>query len=82
VRTTIPLSDDERAIIAHLIAGALGEMAFNECPNGHVRVQERLALAESILRGEHRPQPRRHRARRGAKVEPIEPPEPIGGATE
>jgi hypothetical protein len=80
--TTIPLSEDERAIIAHLISGALGELAFQECPDGHFRVKERLALAESILRGEHRPQPRRHRARRGVQVEPIEPTETIEGATE
>lgn len=74
------LSDDERQIVAHLISGAIAELAFAECQasGGHARVTERLALVESIMRGDHRPRLRRPRRRR----EPLTPPEPIGGATE
>jgi hypothetical protein len=54
----------ERAILLYLVQAALGDLAFAECPDGHPRVRERLALIEVLLRGEHRPKPRRHRRTR------------------
>jgi hypothetical protein len=66
----IELTTDERLMLAFLISGALGELGFEECPGGgHPRVRERLALAEAILRGEHRPR-RRRLSRRRVRPEP------------
>jgi hypothetical protein len=67
--TPPPLSEDERRILLHLVSGALADMAFSECPAGHPRVAERLALAETLLRGDHRPRPRRHRRTRALAKE-------------
>jgi hypothetical protein len=60
----------ERAILLYLVQAALGDLAFAECPDGHPRVRERLTLIEVLLRGDHRPKPRRHRRTRPELVEP------------
>lgn len=66
------LSPDERLVLLHLIAGALAELAFEECPGGgHPRIRERLALAEDLLRGAHRPRPRRHRRTRALAAKEV-----------
>jgi hypothetical protein len=58
------LTPDERLILLYLVQAALGDLAFAECPDGHPRVRERLALIEVLLRGDHRSKPRRHRRTR------------------
>jgi hypothetical protein len=58
------LTADERLILLYLVQAALGDLAFAECPDGHPRVRERLTLCEVLLRGDHRPKPRRHRRTR------------------
>jgi hypothetical protein len=62
--TPSAINPEERAILLYLVQAALGDLAFAECPDGHPRVRERLALIEVLLRGEHRPKPRRHRRTR------------------
>jgi hypothetical protein len=64
------INPEERAILLYLVQAALGDLAFAECPDGHPRVRERLALIEVLLRGEHRPKPRRHRRTRATPIEP------------
>jgi hypothetical protein len=58
------INPEERAILLYLVQAALGDLAFAECPDGHPRVRERLTLCEVLLRGDHRPKPRRHRRTR------------------
>jgi hypothetical protein len=62
--TPSAINPEERAILLYLVQAALGDLAFGECPDGHPRVRERLALIEVLLRGDHRPKPRRHRRTR------------------
>jgi hypothetical protein len=65
------LTPDERLILLYLVQAALGDLAFAECPDGHPRVRERLTLCEVLLRGDHRPKPRRHRRTRALAAKEV-----------
>jgi hypothetical protein len=64
-----PLSDDERRIVEWLLESAITTLAID---GGARDVRECLGTALGVLRGEHRPKPRRHRRTRPITQETAE----------